>query len=78
MRIYGVQVKDSAKSSAFFKTLAETTEGQHLKLSQFGTLCDALMAICYRERGADFLQVSQSALLVSNLYTVILKSLKTI
>ena len=58
VRIYGVQVNETAKSTEFFKTMTEATEGQHLKLSQFGTLCDVIMAICYREKGAEFLHVS--------------------
>ncbi|KAL8581692.1 hypothetical protein ACOMHN_043110 [Nucella lapillus] len=55
VRIYGVQVNNSAQSTAFFKTLTKMTDGQHLQLSQFGTLCDVIMAICYREKGAEFL-----------------------
>ena len=46
------------QSTKFFRTMTQMTEGQHLKLSQFGTLCDVIMAICYREKGAEFLQVS--------------------
>jgi hypothetical protein len=38
--------------------MAEMTDGQHLKLSEFSTLCDTIMAICYREKGAEFLSVS--------------------
>ena len=38
--------------------MTEATEGQHLKLSQFGTLCDVIMAICYREKGVEYLHVS--------------------
>ncbi|KAK7477662.1 hypothetical protein BaRGS_00031046 [Batillaria attramentaria] len=56
VRVYGVQVDDSAESTQFFQTMADVTGGQHLKLSQFNTLCDVIMAICYREKGAEFLQ----------------------
>ncbi|XP_076444170.1 uncharacterized protein LOC143282420 [Babylonia areolata] len=54
VRIYGVQVNSSNQATEFFKTMTTMTDGQHLKLSQFGTLCDVIMAICYREKGAEF------------------------
>lgn len=57
MRIYGVQINNSDKSTMFFRKMTEITDGQHLNLSEFGTLCDVIMAICYREKGAEFLQV---------------------
>ncbi|KAK7116461.1 uncharacterized protein [Littorina saxatilis] len=56
VRIYGVQVNNSDESTKFFRTITEITDGQHLNLSEFGTLCDVIMAICYREKGAEFLQ----------------------
>ncbi|XP_025076951.1 uncharacterized protein LOC112553747 isoform X2 [Pomacea canaliculata] len=56
VRIYGVQVNSDKTSTNFFRTMANITGGQHLKLSEFSTLCDAIMAICYREKGAEFLQ----------------------
>lgn len=57
VRIYGVQVNSDKTSTNFFRTMANITGGQHLKLSEFSTLCDVIMAICYREKGAEFLQV---------------------
>lgn len=56
VRIYGVQVNDDTQSTEFFKTMADMTGGQHLKLYEFNTLCDVIMAICYREKGGEFLQ----------------------
>ena len=58
VRIYGVQVNDNDRSTEFFRTMTEMADGQHLKMSQFDTLCDVIMAICYREKGAEFLSVS--------------------
>ena len=70
VRIYGVQVNESAKAKKFFRTMTEITDGQHLKLSEFGTLCDVIMAICYREKGAEFLQVSVQIFHLHNNYSL--------
>ena len=37
--------------------MANITYGNHIQLSQFATVVDFLMAICYRERGAEYLDV---------------------
>ncbi|KAK7099581.1 uncharacterized protein [Littorina saxatilis] len=60
VKIYGVQVFDDEDSSKFFSKMAAATGGQHLKLTQFGHLCDVIMAICYKERGAEFLENFQA------------------
>ena len=44
--------------------MTEMADGQHLKMSQFDTLCDVIMAICYREKGAEFLSVSAMSVCV--------------
>ena len=58
IKIYGVQAFENATSTAFFQELAVIMSGQHLKLGNFSHVCDFIMAICYRERGEEFLEVS--------------------
>nr|KAG5688437.1 hypothetical protein BaRGS_001854 [Batillaria attramentaria] len=59
VKIYGVQVFEDEESSAFFHKMAAMTGGEHLKLTQFGHLCDVIMAICYREKGVEYLELEQ-------------------
>ncbi|KAL5007701.1 hypothetical protein ScPMuIL_016507 [Solemya velum] len=56
VRIYGVQAMDDKDVVPFYNTLAETTGGEYLKLGDFSNVCHILMAICYREKGAEFLE----------------------
>lgn len=58
MKIYGVQAFDEEDSSKFFQELVTITMGQHIKLSEFSNICDMILAICYREKGAEYLEVS--------------------
>ena len=55
VRIYSVQCKEYGGSTAFYKSIADRTAGKHLKLNQFQNIFDFIMAVCYREKGADFL-----------------------
>lgn len=55
IKIYGVQAFDDAESAQFFEELAAMSGGHHLKLDDFSHVCDFIMAICYRERGEEFL-----------------------
>ncbi|XP_071082934.1 uncharacterized protein [Haliotis cracherodii] len=56
VRIYGVQSGSNSETEAFFKGMTRITLGRHLQLDQFSNIFDMIMAICYRERGADFLE----------------------
>ena len=56
IRIYAVQCKNYGDSEKFYQDIARRTDGQHLRLEDFKNIFDFLMAVCYRERGADFLE----------------------
>ncbi|XP_067683923.1 uncharacterized protein [Haliotis asinina] len=56
VRIYGVQAGSSNETKKFFKEMTNITHGRNLQLAQFSNIFDMIMAICYRERGADFLE----------------------
>ena len=58
MRIYSVQCKDYGDSKKFYESIADRTGGRHLKLDQFQNIFDFIMAVCYREKGGEFLDVS--------------------
>ena len=56
-KVYGVQAFENEESTTFFQELTDLTSGQHLKLGDFSHICDFIMAICYREKGEEFLEV---------------------
>ncbi|XP_033751973.1 LOW QUALITY PROTEIN: uncharacterized protein LOC117335841 [Pecten maximus] len=56
VRIYSVQCQDYSGADHFYQTIAEKTDGHYLKLAQFTNIFDFIMSICYREKGAEFLQ----------------------
>ncbi|XP_046566858.1 uncharacterized protein LOC124275375 isoform X3 [Haliotis rubra] len=55
IRIYGVEC--DSRATTFFQTISKETGGRHLKLDNFTNIFDFLMAICYREHGADILDL---------------------
>ncbi|EDO36071.1 predicted protein [Nematostella vectensis] len=57
VRIYSIQCLGYGGAESFYRQLADITCGWHLKLDQFASIVDFLMAICYREQGLDSLQV---------------------
>ena len=57
VKIYGVQAFEEEESTKFFDELVTITNGQHIKLSEFSNICDMILAICYREKGAEYLEV---------------------
>lgn len=57
MKVYGVQVHSNESAVDFYTKLASETDGHYLKLTQFSNICDMMLAICYAERGEDFLMV---------------------
>ena len=58
VKIYGVQAFEEEESTKFFDELVTITNGQHIKLSEFSNICDMILAICYREKGAEYLEVN--------------------
>jgi hypothetical protein len=58
INIYSVQALDSgnSKSYTFYKQMAVSTNGYHLQLGQFSTICDMLLAICFRQLGTERLE----------------------
>ncbi|XP_048778031.2 uncharacterized protein LOC125681830 [Ostrea edulis] len=59
IRVYGVQCRASGdkRTHDFYQTLADKTAGRRVELDQFSNLFDFIMAICYREQGAEFLDI---------------------
>ncbi|XP_065930600.1 uncharacterized protein [Magallana gigas] len=59
VRVYGVQCGGSGdeRTKNFYQTLANKTAGRRVELEQFSNLFDFIMAICYREQGAEFLDL---------------------
>ena len=57
--MYGVQCNASSdeRTNNFYQTLADKTAGRRVELQQFSNLFDFIMAICYREQGAEFLDM---------------------
>ncbi|XP_067677468.1 uncharacterized protein [Haliotis asinina] len=55
IRIYGVEC--NSRATTFFQTISKETGGRHLKLDNFTNIFDFLMAICYKEHGADILHL---------------------
>ena len=55
--MYGVQcdASNDERTNNFYQTLADKTAGRRVELQQFSNLFDFIMAICYREQGAEFL-----------------------
>lgn len=56
VRIYAVQALGCSMSTSFYSELARISCGWHLKLDQFASIVDFLMAICYREQSLEQLQ----------------------
>ena len=57
VRIYGVECGHYTSDVNFYQTLADMTYGKHLKLEQFPTIVDIMLAICYGETGAEYFEV---------------------
>ena len=71
VRIYAVQCQNNgANVTKFYQSLADRTQGRYLRLDKFSTIVDILMAICYREKGAEFFEVSTYSVVVNWLEVV--------
>ena len=60
IHIYAVQCQKSSNEAAtsFWEGLAEITRGKYIAMEDFSTIVDLMLAICYKETGAEFLDVS--------------------
>ncbi|XP_078609420.1 uncharacterized protein LOC144880799 [Branchiostoma floridae x Branchiostoma japonicum] len=56
VHIYAVQALGYSPRGGFYNEMARRTHGCHLNLNQFSSIVDFMMAICYRERGAEQLE----------------------
>lgn len=56
MVIYSVQAYPCDTYQWFWKSLADMTGGKHLQLSDFASIFDFLMAICYLEHGVEYFE----------------------
>ncbi|XP_046566866.1 uncharacterized protein LOC124275380 [Haliotis rubra] len=54
VKIYGVEC--GGGGIEFYTTISEQSGGRYLQLKDFSNVFDLLMAICYREQGADMLE----------------------
>ena len=57
VKVYGVQSGHDTGATAFFSKMAEITLGHHVGLSDFSSIFDFLMMICYREGNPDMIPV---------------------
>ena len=57
VRIYAVQCHNNESATHFYKHLADKTFRKHLNLSEFPSIVNMLLAICYRETGAEYFEV---------------------
>ena len=53
-----MQCLNHPEAGTFWKDIAALTGGDHLKMDKMDSIVDILMAICYREGGDHFLDVS--------------------
>ena len=60
VHIYAVQCQKSSNEEAtpFWEGLAVKTAGKHIAMEDFSTIVDLMLAICYKETGAEFFDVS--------------------
>ncbi|KAL3853581.1 hypothetical protein ACJMK2_017115 [Sinanodonta woodiana] len=56
VRIYGVHCLSSTDGK-FYKEISEKSSGCYLKLSEFQNIFDLIMAVCYCEKGEEFLSM---------------------
>ena len=71
VKIYSVYVNRSCNHENFYTEIAKRTGGRKVELENFSNMFDFIMAICYREHGAEFLDVSDKIKLVKKLLSYI-------
>jgi hypothetical protein len=60
INVYGVQCLARHRSTSFYKEIAEKTGGFHLELHQFSAITDLVMAVCYKQDGAEALNTFEA------------------
>ncbi|KAJ8298642.1 hypothetical protein KUTeg_022702 [Tegillarca granosa] len=60
VRIYAVQCLGNTTSDDFYETIADRTTGRYVRLDQLTNVVDFILAICYREKGVEFLKKFES------------------
>ena len=55
-----MQCGNEKESTPFYEELAKRTDGKHLHLDKFSNIFDFMMAICYKEHGVEYFEVSIS------------------
>ena len=60
IRIYAVQALNRKEATSFYRELASLTEGFHLRMDQFSSIVNFMMAICFREEGGDTLDTYEA------------------
>jgi len=58
VKIYGVHAGSSDYTGYFYEQISNTTGGKRIKLSDFSSMFDFIMMICYREADPDMIPVS--------------------
>lgn len=56
IKVYGVQALRRGHATAFYREIAKKTGGYHLNLDQFSHVQDLIQAVCYKQKGDEFLQ----------------------
>lgn len=65
VKIYSVQAMNTREATPFWKKIAETTKGYHLKLDQFTDLYHLIMAVGLQQMGDDVLASYEKELIVN-------------
>ena len=55
VRVYAVQALNRREATAFYREMASLTDGFHLRLDQFSSIVNFMLAICFREEGGQAL-----------------------
>lgn len=58
--IHGVQALNNRHAEQFYRTIADTTGGAHLRLSQFSEATDMLVALAYSQVSAEAVQIYET------------------
>jgi hypothetical protein len=56
INVYAVQALGRYHATPFYREVAETTGGFHLKLDQFSQIRDLIMAVCYKQYGDEYVE----------------------
>jgi len=60
IRIYAVQALNRKEATSFYREMASLTDGFHLRMDQFSSIVNFMMAICFREEGGETLDTYET------------------